>query len=151
MSERDVGGPPDEYVGVKDGSQKSGNLCLRASACSRSICRKAASSASLAFVSAVVESKANFRFVPRAVVGRHEIHESKPIDKDSQSSELVPEVVAVEADAASPNWPLSNSSSTLSRAASRALSFSSSASRFNTSKRAFCFLISESCVTDTTL
>lgn len=33
----EVGGPPDVYVGVKEGNQKSGSLCLSESACSRSI------------------------------------------------------------------------------------------------------------------
>ena len=36
-SERDVGGPCEVYVGVRDGSQKSGSLLFSASACSRSI------------------------------------------------------------------------------------------------------------------
>lgn len=62
----DVGGPVEVYVGVSEGSQKSGNLCLSDSACSRSICLSAASSASCARVSAVVDEKENLRFVPRA-------------------------------------------------------------------------------------
>jgi len=36
MFSKEVGGPLEVYVGVKEGSQKSGSLCLRASACSRS-------------------------------------------------------------------------------------------------------------------
>ncbi len=65
-SESDVGGPLDVYVGVSDGSQKSGSLLFKASACSRSICRSAASSASRVSVSTALVSKSNFRFVPRA-------------------------------------------------------------------------------------
>lgn len=64
---KDCGGPLDVYVGVNDGSQKSGSLLRRASACSRSISRRAASSASCARVSTVEESKANLRFVPLAL------------------------------------------------------------------------------------
>lgn len=59
------GGPLDVYVGVNDGNQKSGSLLRSAAACSRSICRNAASSASCATFSAAVESNANLRLVPR--------------------------------------------------------------------------------------
>lgn len=59
----------DVYVGVKDGNQKSGSLCFRASACSRSISRRAASSASWARISIVEVSNSNLRFVPRASRG----------------------------------------------------------------------------------
>lgn len=62
----DVGGPLVVYVGVSEGNQKSGSLCLSASACSRSICWSAASSASCARVSTVVDENENLRFVPRA-------------------------------------------------------------------------------------
>jgi hypothetical protein len=43
---KESGGPFEEYVGVSEGSQKSGSLWRSASACSRSIWRSAASSAS---------------------------------------------------------------------------------------------------------
>ncbi len=66
-SASDDGGPLVVYVGVSDGSQKSGSLLFNASACSRSICRRAASSASRVSFSTAVASKSNFRFVPRAV------------------------------------------------------------------------------------
>ena len=64
-SASEVGGPLEVYVGVNEGNQKSGSLLRRAAACSRSIWRNAASSASCASFSAAVESNANFRFVPR--------------------------------------------------------------------------------------
>jgi hypothetical protein len=64
-SASDRGGPDEVYVGVREGSQKSGSLARRASACSRSIWRNAASSASRVRASTVEESKSNFRFVPR--------------------------------------------------------------------------------------
>jgi hypothetical protein len=60
----------DVYVGVRDGNQKSGSLCFRASACSRSISRRAASSASCARISIVEVSNSNLRFVPRALWGK---------------------------------------------------------------------------------
>lgn len=63
---REVGGPVEVYVGVSEGSQKSGSLFFNDSACSRSISRRAASSASRARFSTVEESKANLRFVPLA-------------------------------------------------------------------------------------
>jgi hypothetical protein len=53
-------------VGVSEGSQKSGSLCRNDSACSRSICLRAASSASRVRVSTVEESKSSFRFDDRA-------------------------------------------------------------------------------------
>ena len=65
----------------------------------------------------------------------------------SPSFEDAPDVVT-EGVLANPSWPFSNSSRTRSRAASRALCLSSSASRFNASNRAFCRLISSSCVTN---
>ena len=59
------GGPLEVYVGVNEGNQKSGSLLRSAAACSRSIWRNAASSASCATFSAAVESNANLRLVPR--------------------------------------------------------------------------------------
>lgn len=64
-SASEEGGPLDVYVGVNEGNQKSGSLLRRAAACSRSICRRAASSASCTTFSAVVESNANLRLIPR--------------------------------------------------------------------------------------
>ena len=63
----ELGGPIEVYVGVSEGSQKSGSLWRRASACSRSIWRRANSSASWARFSTLLESKVNFRFSPLAV------------------------------------------------------------------------------------
>lgn len=54
------------YVGVNEGSQKSGNLLFKASACSFSILRIATSSASRWSLSTAEESNSNLRFVPRA-------------------------------------------------------------------------------------
>lgn len=65
ISASEDGGPLDVYVGVNEGNQKSGSLLRSAAACSRSIWRNAASSASCATFSAAVESNANLRFVPR--------------------------------------------------------------------------------------
>jgi len=64
---RFLGGPDEVYVGVRLGSQKSGSLCFRFSACSRSIWRRAASSASCANLSTSVLSKLNLRLSPCAV------------------------------------------------------------------------------------
>jgi hypothetical protein len=65
MSAIEDGGPLEVYVGVNEGNQKSGSLLRSAAACSRSIWRDAASSASCATFSAAVESNANLRLIPR--------------------------------------------------------------------------------------
>lgn len=65
---------------------------------------------------------------------------------DVHSFDSAPDVVTA-AVAARPSWPFSNSSRTRSRAASRALRFSSSASRLSVSSLAFCRLMSCICVT----
>lgn len=73
-----LGSPVDVYVGVSDGNQKSGSLCFSASACSFSIWRNAASSASSARFSTVEESKVNLR-----LRGRDAVNENKQsVDKD---------------------------------------------------------------------
>jgi hypothetical protein len=63
---RELGKPFEVYVGVSEGNQKSGSLCRKDSACSRSICLRAASSASRVRASTVEESKSSFRFNDRA-------------------------------------------------------------------------------------
>lgn len=74
-----LGSPGDVYVGVNDGNQKSGSLCFNASACSFSIWRNAASSASSARFSTVDESNVNFRLSGRDAFGRdwHDIEVDK--------------------------------------------------------------------------
>ncbi len=65
-SESDVGGSVDVYIGVSNGSQKSGSFIFRAPARSRSSCQSAASSAPRVRLSAAFGSKSTLRFVPRA-------------------------------------------------------------------------------------
>ena len=153
-SEGDVGGPLDVYVGVSDGSQKSGSLLFRASACSRSICRSAASSASRVSASTALVSKSNLRFVPRAastsclqyLARRRGYRRNKEGDAPSEESVWPEDVETIDV-AASPSWPFSNSCNTRSLAASRARCRSSSASFFKASRRTFCLLMSPTCAT----
>lgn len=142
----DDGGPLEVYVGVNDGSQKSGSFARNASACSFSICLSAPSSASLMSVSTVVESKSSFRFPGRAA--EHSLSMKRRVDQNSPS--FVSDLEVVEGAFRFEDkvrWPFSKSLNTRSLAAPNALSFSSSAFCLSFSSRSFCRFISFFCVT----
>jgi hypothetical protein len=71
---------------VRDGSQKSGSLARRASACSFSSCKRASSSASWVRRSTSVVSNSNFRFFPRAAWLGHPASRRHVVENDPPES-----------------------------------------------------------------
>jgi hypothetical protein len=132
-------------VGMSDGSQKSESFALSASACSRSIWRAAASSASRARVSMADASSSNLRFVPRPAM--RQTPRRRWLQGGGKPSSGLPLVDRARLGPANPSCPRSNSASTRSRAAAFARACSSACSRLRASSRCFWRLMSFFCAT----